>query len=127
MAQASPPLSQLNCTEADLNSMIPCLRCVSKDDLINFQVRLLLQITAQDITPEAVQELFCTNCHSDEDLIRMETALWAELAVFLGARADWTVEDLMDETKCYKCTNPHLMRTARLLLLCVWIRNQSLV
>lgn len=120
------PLATLNCTEEDLNSLINCLHCVSGDDLINFQVALLLQLTGQEVNPVTVQELMCVGCHSDEDLVRMETALWAELAVFMRARTHWNVTDLMDETRCFKCTDPHLLRTAKLLLLCTWIKDQAL-
>lgn len=111
------------CTEQSLTSLINCLQCVDKDKLIAFQVRLLLQITGLEISPLAVQEAMCVKCHSDIDLLRMETVLWAELAVALRARADWNVPDLVDETKCYNCTDPHVLRAARMLLLCTYLKG----
>lgn len=117
-------LATLNCDEQDLNSLIDCLRCVSGDDLIAFQVRLLLQITGTEVSPENVQSALCVNCHSDEDLIRMQTALWAELAVAMGVRSDWNVQDLRDETRCFQCTNTHTLKSALTLLLCVYLKSR---
>ena len=116
------PLATLTCTEHDLGSLITCLQCVSGDDLTAFEVKLLLQLTNQNINPQTVNELMCVNCHSDLDLQRMETALLAELAVARRVRSSWSTQALRDETNCFKCTDPHILRAAKLLLLCTFLK-----
>jgi hypothetical protein len=98
---------------------------VSADDLIAFQVRLLLDITETEVTPLAVSSVLCTACYSDDELLRMTTALWAEYAVETGARTSWSVQDLRDETKCWKCTDVHNLRAALLLLLSTFLQSRQ--
>jgi hypothetical protein len=111
------------CTEQDLNELTNCLQCVSGDDLTAFQVYLLLQLTGLAVTPQAVQEVMCVNCHSDLDLQRMETAIWAELLSSSRGGVAWSAQSLRNATNCFKCLDPHTLRAARVLLLCQYLRS----
>lgn len=112
------------CTEASLSALIDdCLQCVNRDDLTAFRVRLLMQLTGVTAGPAEVSNALCVACHSDLDIDRMVTALWAELAVAKGKRSSWNVAALRDETKCFKCTDPHKLRAAEVLLLCTYLKS----
>jgi hypothetical protein len=111
------------CTADGLGAQINCLKCVSKDNLIAFLVKLFLDITNYELQPESGQLAQCLACYSDEDLLRMTVAIMAEYAVTTRARDSWSVEDLRDETKCYNCTDPHLLKAALLLLFCAFMED----
>jgi hypothetical protein len=113
------------CTPGELGELINCLKCVSADDLVAFQLKILLDITGTEITETTAGQALCAACYSDDDLLRMTTALWAEYAVEIGARTSWSVEDLRDETKCWKCTDVHNLKGALVLLLCTFLASRA--
>lgn len=110
------------CTTKNIAALIPCLKCVDKEVLLAFNVQLMAQLANRSTDAATVRNnAACLACYSDEDLLRMETALLAELAVAKGKRSSWTAQALQDETECLQCVPPHDLRAAFILLLCNYL------
>lgn len=110
------------CTVTNISALIPCLKCVDKEVLLAYSVQLMAQLASKSTDPATVRNnAACLTCYSDEDLLRMQTALLAELAVAKGKRSSWTAQALQDETECLQCLPPHDLLAAFTLLLCNYL------
>lgn len=109
----------LGCTPAELASAISCLQCVDGNKLMAFDVVSLAQLNGHAVNASTLRaNAACFTCYGDEDLRRMETAVFCAMAQANDSRSDCSTQSLMDDAKCLNCLSLHDLRAIRLQMLC---------
>jgi hypothetical protein len=100
----------------------PCLQCMSLEQLEQLKLALYAKAnnkTLPDNLASILEDSACYGCMSDHQREQIEITKLKQ--VFGGGK---TIAELVEETKCLKCLDPKLVRSAALLMLSQYIDTQ---
>lgn len=104
------------CTVGELQELAPCVKCLSKKELLALLVVILAVFSNYDL-PDDMNQLLedssCFACQSDRE--RFNGFMSKLVDVY---REDFTVEEIREEIKCLVCVDETRIKSALALLLC---------